>query len=42
MIFTQVTNKVLTVFLSEEIIIDSNTFTISTSFKKQDFYDGKI
>ena len=42
MIFIQVTNKVLTVFLSEEIIIDSNTFAISTSFKKQDFYDGKI
>ena len=42
MIIIQVTNKVLIVFLLQEILLDTNTFLISTCSKKQDFYRGKI
>ena len=30
----QVTNKVLTVFFTKKILLDTNTFSISTSFEK--------
>ena len=33
MIIIKVTNKVLIVFSTKEILLDTNTFLISTSFK---------
>ena len=43
MIIIQVTDKIFLVFFSpKEILLDTNTFSISTSFKSQDFYFSKI
>ena len=43
MIIIQVTNKVFIVFFSrKEILLDINTFSISTSIKKLESYCGKI
>ena len=42
-IVIQVTNKVFIIFLPLEILLDTNSFSIPTSFlKKWDFYGGKI
>ena len=34
MIIIQVTNKAFIIFLPKEIFLDTNSFTISTSFEK--------
>ena len=36
------TNEVIIVIPSGEVLLDNNTFSISTSSKKQDFYGSKI
>ena len=38
----QVTNKVITIYSPKELLLDTNNFAISTSFKKYESYDNNF